>query len=186
MEGRIFSLAGAGEGEVGREVDAVGTHGDSRGEAKYDGFLVCRAFVGGSVFASGIPVIAMVALSPTTTSTSTSSTPGAAAAITATATVVAGTTQLFLASARLGAVVTTLVGLHAPANGLGRHASSDLDVGLFHTHAGHDGPASASSEWGREQPLPVGLGEFMNGDDADPRGVVAAVTWTEANTPSSL
>lgn len=86
----------------------------------------------------------------------------------------------------LGAVAAALVRLHAATDGLGRNAGADFNVRLFDADARFNGPAAASAEGGRKHPLSVGVCKLVDGNDTNTRRVVAAVSWTEANAPSSL
>jgi hypothetical protein len=83
-------------------------------------------------------------------------------------------------------VVTALVGLHAAGDGLGRHAGADLDVGLLDAQAADDGAAAGAAVGRRQHPLAVGVGQLVDGDDADAALVVAAVAGAEADAPSCL
>lgn len=83
-------------------------------------------------------------------------------------------------------MIAALVGLHAAADGLGRDAGADLDVGLLDAHAADDGTAAGAAEGGGEHPLAVGVGELVDGDGADAALVVAAVAGPEADAPSGL
>ena len=82
--------------------------------------------------------------------------------------------------------LASLVGLHAAADGLGRDALADFDIRLLDDHSALDGLPSAAAVFSAQHPLPVGVGELGDRDDADARLVIAAVTWTEANAPSGL
>jgi hypothetical protein len=66
--------------------------------------------------------------------------------------------DVLVAPTGLRSVATALVGLHAPAYGLGTNASTYLDVGLLDADAANDGPATAAAVLGRQHPLPIGLG----------------------------
>lgn len=86
----------------------------------------------------------------------------------------------------LGAVAAALVRLHAAADGLGRNTGADFNVRLFDGEACFNGPAAASAKGSREHPLSVGVRKLVDGNDTNTGRVVAAVSWTEANAPSSL
>ena len=89
-------------------------------------------------------------------------------------------------SCRLGPVGPALVRLHASADGLGRDACANLNIWLLHTHARLDSAATTAAERCREHPLPIRVCKLVDGDDADTRGIVAAVSGTKPDTPSSL
>ena len=110
-----------------------------------------------------------------------------AATATAAAAAAAATTRVIVAvSCGFGAVAAALVRLHAPADGLGRHTSADLDVGLLDTHPRLNIASSTSSVGGRQHPLSVGVGEFVNRNHTDACRVVATISGAETNAPSCL
>lgn len=86
----------------------------------------------------------------------------------------------------LGTRLSTLVGLHAATDSLGRDALADLDIGFLDNHPALDGLPTAATILGAEHPLPVRVSELADRDDADARLVIAAVTWPEADAPSGL
>lgn len=86
----------------------------------------------------------------------------------------------------LGAMATALVGLHAAADGLGGDTSANLNIGLFNTEAGFNRTTAATTVWGCQHPLAIGLCEFGDGNNADAGSIVTAVSGAKANTPTSL
>lgn len=183
--------------KIRRVIDAVGAHGDTRRQV-HDNRLVGRLAAPPLITPAAARATAVVLLliplmplpsagrrtrgRPTTTATH------MMAMTLAMAMPKPATGHLILppAAARLGAMVAALVGLHAAGDGLGRHAGADLDVGLFDAHAADDGAAARAAVGGRQHPLAVGVGQLVDGDDADAALIVATVTRAEADAPSCL
>ena len=159
------------KGEVGRNGDSVGTHGESRRETGDQGLVVALVLVESIVAAAIAVAVVSAAAFPATSS---SAFGGAVAH------------RLIISPGGLGAMVAALVGLHAAADGLGRHARADLDVGLLNAETSGNWPSAAAAEGSGEHPLAVGLGKLVDRDDANTRLVVAAVSRAEAHTPSGL
>lgn len=75
--------------------------------------------------------------------------------------------------------------------GLGRqtfrgHSSADFNIRLLNHHATLNGLSACASVLGRQHPFAIRLGESLDGDHADSGLIVAAVSWTETDTPASL
>jgi hypothetical protein len=83
----------------------------------------------------------------------------------------------------LGPSGTAFVSLHAPADGLGRYASANLDIWFLDDKTSLDFTATASTIGSCQHPLDVSFREAVDGNDGNATGVVAAVARTEANTP---
>lgn len=109
-----------------------------------------------------------------------------AIAATAVAAKVIAVVAIIVTASGAGSVVAALVSLHATADGLGRDASTDLNVWLLDDEARLDGSAAASTILGSKHPLAVSLCELGNGNDANAGLVITAVTRAETNTPTGL
>jgi len=93
---------------------------------------------------------------------------------------------LIARSGGLGAMRATLVGLDTTAYRLGGNAGSDFNVGLLDADPSLNGRAAGSSVFGSEKPLSIGFGQSCDGDDANTRFVVTAISRSETDTPASL
>lgn len=67
-----------------------------------------------------------------------------------------------------------------------RNAGADLNVGLFHDHAGFNGPSSGAAILGVDHPFAISLGEPLDRDHTDAGLIVAAVTRAKSYAPSGL
>lgn len=186
------------EGVVGRKADAIRAHGEPWRQSEHDGVLASARLVGSAttispVFSIVITVAVVVGVvavavptAPSTAAAAASSVAPSGTAAAAAAAAMLAHTGLIVPFGRLGTVMTALVGLHAPADSLGRHACANLDVGLLDREARDDGATAAAAKWRRQHPLAVRFGQLVDGDDADARLVVAAVAGTVAHAPSRL
>lgn len=66
------------------------------------------------------------------------------------------------------------------------YTSANLNVGLLDDHSGLDRPSASAAILRSEHPFPIRLRQSFNRNHTDACLVVAAVTWTESHTPSSL
>lgn len=69
---------------------------------------------------------------------------------------------------------------------LGRNSSANLNVRLFNNHTAFNASPTSTTVLCSEQPLAIRLGQSFDRNDTDAGLVVATVTWTKPNTPSSL
>lgn len=97
-----------------------------------------------------------------------------------------GVLEAIIAAAGLGPVVPALVCLHTPADRFRRHASADLDIGLFDRQPADDWPATAAAKLSGKHPLTVGVRQLVDGDDADAGLVVTAIARAKPYAPSCL
>lgn len=67
-----------------------------------------------------------------------------------------------------------------------RNACADLNIGLFDDHATLKLTAAGTTMLRSQSPFAIGVGESRDGNDTDAGLVVAAISGTEAYTPSSL
>jgi hypothetical protein len=68
----------------------------------------------------------------------------------------------------------------------GRYTSANLNVWLFNNHASYEVLAARATVLCSQHPLLICIRQAINRDNADTSLVVAAVTGSEAYTPSSL
>lgn len=66
------------------------------------------------------------------------------------------------------------------------NTGANLNVGLFHDHAGFNRPSSGATILGVDHPFAISLGEPLNRDHTDAGLIVAAVTRAKSYTPSGL
>ena len=94
--------------------------------------------------------------------------------------------SVLLTARRNRSTPTSRVGCDTSANGFGRDTGTDFNIWFFDNHAALNGFPPSSAVLCSEHPLAIRLSESLNRDDTNAGLVVAAVTWTKADTPSCL